>query len=213
MIPYRKGTSFVIKKKGRGGKRHLRRLQHDSKTPGWLWLPGLQKWHYQYEKLGLAPWHWHHRQPPRIVRQLAVQHLLTTFFAWQPELAALNEPVYSAVWLVESEFAHSSQVAVGIRECVENYQNRHGDPIEDAPSLPTEYQQLPGADRLSWTTHSWQVLHEDCDYPNGWPHYLLRLPHYDYYWQGRTFLVVQTGWVWVGQLREQGTSAQPETVP
>ncbi|RPD48669.1 hypothetical protein DNI29_08630 [Hymenobacter sediminis] len=95
---------------------------------------------YYYEKLGLHPWHWHHRQPPKQVRQLAAQHLLTTFFAWQPALEQLAEPFYAAVWLVGPEFAHSSEVTVGIRQSIERHLAILGEPALDGPPLPAEYQ-------------------------------------------------------------------------
>ncbi|MCB2410160.1 hypothetical protein [Hymenobacter lucidus] len=91
-------------------------------------------------------------------------------------------------------------MVVAIQEPNENFQQWLGEPKAAGPPLPPEYQELPGADRLIWTTHAWEVLHEDCDYPDGWPNYLLRFPHHDYQSEGRTFLVVQTGWAWVGQL-------------
>ena len=115
-IKHRRGTYYRDNKQIRGGKRHLRRLQAESTWAVPLSIDILLERRYYDEKLGLYPWHWHHRQPPKLVRQLAAQHLLTTFFAWQPALTALSEPVYAAVWLVGPEFAHGSQVVAGIGE-------------------------------------------------------------------------------------------------
>lgn len=71
-----------------------------------------------------------------------------------------------------------------------------------------EYQQLPGADQLVWYTHRWEVWYED-DFPNGWPKSLLRLPHRYDDTDGRKFLIVQTGWQWVGMLPETAYPSAP----
>ncbi|RSK43859.1 hypothetical protein [Hymenobacter rigui] len=155
------------------------------------------------KKLGLHPWHWHHRQPPKRVRQLAAQHLLKTFFAWQPALMALSEPVYAAVWLVGPEFAHSSEVTVGIRQSIERHQNMFGQPAPEGPLLPAEYRELPGADKLTWQTHPWHILVDSFDYPDGWPAWALEKPHFLCQPEDNDdYLLVQTGWVWVGQLAD-----------
>ncbi|WP_426491821.1 hypothetical protein [Hymenobacter sp. 102] len=137
------------------------------------------------------------------MRQLAAQHLLTTFFAWQPALAALAEPVYAAVWLAGPEFAHGSQVVAGIDERTAYYETIFGQPAPNGPPLPAEYQQLPDADKLTWQTYPWEVGYDADDFPGGWPDSLRRYPHHEHtYSDGRLFLIVQTGWVWVGQLAD-----------
>lgn len=200
-ITCRRGTSFQDTKKLRGSKRHLKRLQAESTWAAPLAIDILLKRRYYNEKLGLHPWHWHHRQPPKQVRQLAAQHLLTTFLAWQPALTALAEPVYAAVWLVQPEFAHGSQVVTGIGIRADYYRTLFGEPASEVLPLPAEYQKVPGADKLTWQTHRWEVWYDADDFPAGWPASLLQHPHYEQqYSDGRLFLVVQTGWVWVGQL-------------
>ncbi|RSK33294.1 hypothetical protein [Hymenobacter metallilatus] len=200
-IKHRRGTSFQSNKKIRGGKRHLRYRQAESTWAAPLSVDALLNRQYYYEKLGLHPWHWHHRQPPMLVRQLAAQHLLITFFAWQLELAVLTEPVYAAVWLVGPEFAHSSQVIVSIRKMADRYQNRFGEPSSEGPPLPAAYRELPGAAKLRWQPHPWEVVVDSFDYPNGWPEWALEKPHCLCQPEGNDeYLLVQTGWVWVGQL-------------
>ncbi|GAB3224277.1 hypothetical protein GCM10027346_04250 [Hymenobacter seoulensis] len=177
------------------------RLQAGSIKPAILSIDALLKRHYFHELLGLHPWHWHHRTPPKLVRQLAAQHLLTTFFAWQPVLASLGEPSVSTIWLVGPAFAHSSEVVVSIRENRRQYLESDHEPDPARPPLPIEYAELPGADKLTWRTQPYEVWHEADDYPDGWPDDFLRRPHYEYeYPDGARYLVVQTGWMWVGQL-------------
>lgn len=163
----------------------------------------LQRYTYDYDKLGLGPWHWHHQQPPQRVRQLAARHLLTTFLDWQHQLRAQPKPFYLAIWLVGPEFAHSSQVVTGIGERQARYGGMFGEPDSTGPPLPPEYQQLPGAGQLTWTTHPWYVGLEAFDLPHGWPAWALTKPHYVHHLEGAgTCLMVQTGWVWVGQVAE-----------
>ena len=202
-IKHRRGTYHQEYKKIRGGKRHLRRLQANSTWAAPLSVDTLLERRYYGEKLGLHPWHWHHRQPPKRVRQLAAQHLLTTFFAWQPTLAALAEPVYAAVWLVGPEFAHSSQVVAGIGARTDYYRTTFGQPDPDGPPLPAEYRELPGADKLAWQTCSWHTLVDSFDYPDGWPAWALEKPHFLCQPEDNDeYLLMQTGWVWVGRLAD-----------
>ncbi|MBC6699493.1 hypothetical protein [Hymenobacter sp. BT190] len=135
------------------------------------------------------------------MRQLAAQYLLTTFFNWQQQLQAQPEPFYLATWLVQGpEFAHSSQVVVGIQKKIEWYSARFGDPDPAGPPLPPEYRALPGADTLTWQPYPWEVLVDSFDYPAGWPAWALEKPHYLCQPEDNdAYLLVQTGWVWVGQ--------------
>ncbi len=197
---YRPAMSYRPHQKVRGGKRHLKRLVGQSLIAPPLSEERLQRYGYDYQVLGLAPWHWHYCQPPQRVRQLAAQHLLATFFNWQQQLQAQPEPFYLAVWLVEPDFAHSSQVVAGIRERRARYQKSFGEPDPTGPPLPPEYRQLPGAELLNWTTHPWQIGLDAFDYPNGWPAWALAKPHYAHIYENdNPYLMVQTGWVWVGQ--------------
>lgn len=192
---------YSYRKKLRGSKRGLRRLQKEGITPAVLDQAGLAERHYYYEKLGLHPWHWHHRQPPKRVRQLAAQHLLTTFFDWQHRLTSLSGPSYLAVWIAKPEFAHSSQVVTAIRTRLDQYKHIFGDPSPDGPPLPPEYQLLPGTNRLAWQTYPWHILVDSFDYPNGWPAWALEKPHYLCEPEDNdAYLMVQTSWMWVGQL-------------
>ncbi|WBA42801.1 hypothetical protein [Hymenobacter canadensis] len=188
-------------KKIRGGKRHLKRLVRLSQTAASLSEQRLQQSGYNYKWLGLGVWHWHHRQPPKRVRQLAARHLLTTFRAWQRQLQAQPEPFYLAIWLVCSpEFAHSSKVVAAIQGMRARYRDRLQEADPAGPPLPPEYRQLPGANQLTWHAHPWEILVDSFDYPDGWPAWALAKPHYLCQPEDNDeYLMVQTGWVWVGQ--------------
>ncbi|MBD2716950.1 hypothetical protein KBK19_18035 [Microvirga sp. STR05] len=190
--------TLTRRRKVRGSKRRLKHLVHQSVIAAPLSEPRLQRYGYDYNKLGLGPWH--HRQPPQRVRQLAARHLLTTFFDWQRQLGAQPEPFYLAIWLVDSDFAHSSQVVAGIRERREWYHSLFGKPDPAGPPLPAEYQLLPGADQLTWHPHPREVELDVFDYPGGWPAWALRKPNrLRPSGEGGECMLVQTGWVWVGQ--------------
>jgi hypothetical protein len=151
----------------------------------------------------LGPWHSHQPPPPRWVRQQAAQHLLLTFSHWQTALSGQSEPNYLAIWLVSSAFAHSSQVVAGRQERIKRYEGIFGEPVLEGPSLPAEYQQLPGAEKLTWRTFAWEELLDAQDYPEGWPAKMLQRPHRTSQTpEGEEHLRVQTGWVWVGTLSE-----------
>ncbi|OWP62402.1 hypothetical protein CDA63_14535 [Hymenobacter amundsenii] len=192
---------YLTRQKLRGGTRHLKRLMQQSLTAAPLSEGMLQRYGYDYEKLGLGLWHWHHRQPPQRVRQLAAGHLLVTFFDWQQQLRAQPEPFYLAIWLVEgADFAHNSQAVAGIGERRARYGGTFGGPDPAGPPLPPEYCQLPGADTLTWTTHPWETWLDALDYPTGWPAWAFTRPHYFHTAEdGNRYLLVQTSWVWVGQ--------------
>ncbi|PJJ60192.1 hypothetical protein [Hymenobacter chitinivorans] len=187
-------------KKIRGYRRKLRGLQQDCAHHSPLDAAELFRSHYDYAKLGLGAWHWHGQRLPKAVRQLAAQKLLRTFGQWQGQLTRQAGPFYLAVWLTEADFAHTSQVVAGIQERIPWYQDVFGPAVPDAPPLPPEYQQLPGADHLSWTTHAHEEWLDTFDYPNGWPAHELRRPHrFHTAEDGEQYLIVQIGWVWVGQ--------------
>lgn len=186
-------------KKVRGFKRKLRWLQQVCAEIDLLSIDMLQTYHYDYSNLGLGPWHWHDWQgqrPPRIVRQLAANKLITTCLQWHSQLTQQPEPFYLGVHLTQANFAHDSQVIAAIQDRIDRYQEQ---PDPDGPLLPEEYQVLPEANQLSWATYPQVTLLDADDYPEGWPAWALRRRHDDYQTpSGEQYLVVQIGWTWVG---------------
>jgi|GEM_PF-6813642 len=191
-------------KKVRGFTRKVRSVERRCTPLDPLSIEYLQRYHYDYAKLGLGPFHWHRwhgRRPPRVVRRLAADQLLRTLFTWLPTLHNQPEPFYLAVWLVDTEFAHVSQVVAAVEERISWYEDLFGAPVADGPPLPAEYRQLPGAEKLTWTTHPHVAMLDTFTYPDGWPARELRRPHwYHTAENGDEYLIVQVGWTWVGQL-------------
>jgi hypothetical protein len=91
----------------------------------------------------------------------------------------------------------------GVLNKIEWYSSRFGEPAADGPPLPAEYRALPGAEKLTWQTYPWEILVDSFDYPDGWPAWVLAKPHYLCQPEANDeYLMVQTGWVWVGQAAE-----------
>ncbi|UOQ70678.1 hypothetical protein [Hymenobacter cellulosilyticus] len=111
-------------------------------------------------------------------------------------------------------FAHDSQVVAGTEERISYYQTWLAESAADGPPLPPEYQLLPGADRLSWTTHRQVEWLDAEDYPAGWPASARRRPHWFHTTpDGNEYLLIQTGWAWVGQLPAPASRTRPSTAP
>lgn len=190
-------------KKPRGFKRKYRQATQTAAVSPPLSVARVFQFHYDYEKLGHGPlqyWLWHSAPLPRPLRQLGAAWLLQTFFQWQKSAIQLAEPVYVAVWLSDVDFAAQSQVVAAIQGRINWYETIFGEAVPTGPPLPPEYQLLPGAQRLSWTTHRRHEWLDAEDFPNSWPARLLRREHTVHTLaDGRDFLVVPRGWVWVGR--------------
>lgn len=186
------------KKKIRGFRRYLREHQQRASIAYGLDLQFLEETHRDYIKLGLFPWAVN-TKPPLAIRQLWVKHLVASCSHWYAELAARHESFYLAVWLYEPDFGRSQLVA-GIAEKQEGYAHVFAEVAEAAaPPLPAEYLSLPGVADLHWiaraeTTTIWP---EDLLDTDAWA---LQKPHWPASTaDGQAIIVVQIGWVWVGQ--------------
>lgn len=141
-------------KKVRGLTRHFRRFEQSKHHPEPLTWDELREGIYVNEKLGLAPWvaSSFANSPPGRFRREAFAKLLATHALWQRVLRGFPEPYYLAVWLMDSRF-RDSQVVAGIRERVTRYEHVFGEPDPEAPPLPPEYRNVPGAEQLHWTAY------------------------------------------------------------
>lgn len=183
------------RKRLRGFRRHLRKHQEWAATPKELDVNRVERLHYHYEKLGLAPW-MVSEKPPLAIRKLWVGRLIADFYQWQKQLKHHYFDCYLAVWLFEPDFGESQLVAA-IEERKTQYKELFGDVI--TKPLPAEYGSIPGIDLLQWTARAniiscWP---EDFAEMGSWasrkPHWLVETP------DGKTLIAVQTGLVWVGQ--------------
>lgn len=201
-------------KKLRGFNRKYQQAAQLAAVAPPLSVARVRQLHYDYGKLGHGPlhrWLWQRGPLPRLLRQLGAAWLLQTFFQWQQSAIQLAEPAYVAIWLSEVDFASQSQVVAAIQGRISWYERIFGDAVPIGPSLPPEYRVLPGADQLTWTTYRRHEWLDAEDFPNGWPARLLRREHRVYTLEdGRDFLIVPRGWVWVGQQHTiNGPGANP----
>ena len=190
-------------KQERGFNRKYQQAARAATVSPPLSVARLQQLQYDYKKLGHGPlryWRWFSAPLPRPLRQLGAAWLLQTFFQWQKSAIQLTEPVYLAVWLTSVGFVEDAQVVAAIQYRISWYENTFGEAVPTGPPLPPEYQSLPGADCLAWTTHRKHAWLDAEDFPHGWPARLLRREHRLHTLEdGRDFLIVPRGWVWVGR--------------
>jgi hypothetical protein len=183
------------RKKIRGFSRFWRDHQQRASLPQPFDLGYFAKVGRDAHKLGLYPWAVSEK-PPQVIRQLWVARLTADFHSWHRKLAAHYADFYLAVWLYEPEFGRSQLVA-GFEERAVWSETLFGE--LEKPPFPAEYQALPGVAGLHWTarpeiTTLWP---EEFAGPDTWeqrkPHRTTQLS------TGETIIVVQIGWIWVGQ--------------
>jgi hypothetical protein len=192
------------RKKIRGLKRHFRRYAAMKQFSEPLDVEWLYKQHYVYSKLGLAPWvgATFASNPPVRFRQEAFLSLLLTHQQWQNTFTDFPEPVYSAVWLMDSRF-RDSQVVVGIRERITRYENIFATVVTPTPPLPIEYRHLPGVAQLHWTAYFDEIALWPDDLPPNTPVNAYEAVTTE---AGEEFYLLRTGGkIWVGQ--SPGTTA------
>lgn len=155
----------------------------------------LEQHHYEYVKLGLAPWAVSEK-PPLAIRKLWLGKLLTDFGQWRAQLQQRHSDFYLAIWLFEPAFGESQLVAA-IEERRVRYQQLFG---EDANKpLPAEYEAVPGIAELQWTAKKNIITYSPDDFAAlgarvaSKPHWPIALPG------GEPGIAVQVGLVWVGQ--------------
>lgn len=186
------------RKKIRGFRRHLRAHQLRAAVPvNPINFARLAKQHYEYDGLGLAPWHVHEK-PPYPIRRLWVAHLVAGFFSWHQSLQQYEHDYFLAVRIKEPDFA-DSRLTLGIGEWIARY-GRYREPEEMLP-FPQEYRSIPGVNDLQWTTHR---VGYDCTLEYFQDDWAMGMK-FRHYWpftaeDGTAMVRVQTGWEWVGQL-------------
>ncbi|MDO7850482.1 hypothetical protein [Hymenobacter convexus] len=183
-------------KRLRGFGRHMRVHIKRAASDVALDTDWLEQHHYDYEKLGLAPWHVSDK-PPLAIRKLWLGKLVVDFQQWHKQLKQQYADFYLAIWLFEPHFG-DSQLVAGIEEQKAHYEGLFGEPV--ALSLPMEYQVLPGVRDLQWTALAYVTpfYPEDFASLGSWalkkPHWPTESP------SGEKMIAVQIGVVWVGKM-------------
>lgn len=184
------------RKKVRGFSRHLRAHQLRAAVPITpISFAALDRYLYDYESLGLAPWRVNEK-PPYPIRRIWVAHLVAGFFSWQHSLQSYQQDYLLAVIIKEPDFA-DSRLRVVIGEQRTRYGNDFPDPVNTLP-LPQEYRDIAGVNDLEWTTHRQLYAYrmDDFEEQRAW---LSRRSHWPYQGaDGEQLVLVQHGWMWVG---------------
>jgi hypothetical protein len=181
-------------KRLRGFNRHMRAHLKRAVTDIALDTDWLEQHHYDYEKLGLAPWYVTDK-PPFAIRKLWLSKLVADYQQWRVQLRRQYSDFYLAVWLFEPDFG-DSQLVAGIKE--QHYEGLFGEPL-NLP-LPSEYQSLPGITNLQWNARANITVFDAEDFATlglwaaNRPHRPVEGTN------GELLVAVQVGVVWVGQM-------------
>jgi len=184
------------RKRIRGLRRHWRKHQQWAAAPQALSLDLMESVHYNTEQLGIAPWTVHGK-PPRAIRQLWASRLLADFFAWQRQLMASYSDFWLSIRLYDHRFG-LGQLDAAIHEQQAYFERRFQDEGMDIP-LPPEYQSLPGAAQLRWTCYPVLDGLRPDEFTEQYAWYKKKPYWTDQDADGEEWIVVQTGYVWVGQ--------------
>lgn len=184
-------------KRIRGLRRLFRQHQRWAAIPQEFSASLLAEYHINSEQLGIAPWTVHGK-PPRAIRQLWANRLLTDFFEWQRQLTSLCPKSWLSIRLYDPRFG-LSQLDAAIDEQQAYFERRYGYEEENVP-LPPEFRSLPGAAQLRWACHAVVDVYSPNEFAEHYSWYKKK-PH----WPAQTTndedcVVVQTGYVWVGRV-------------
>lgn len=186
------------RKRIRGLRRLFRQHQRWAAVPQEFSLSLLKKYYSNTEQLGIAPWTVHGK-PPRAIRQLWANRLLTDFFEWQQQLTALYPEFWLSIRLYDPRFG-LSELDAAIQEEKAYYERRYRNEYEEKNRpLPPEFLSIPGAAQLRWACHAVVDVFDPEEFAEHYAWYK-RKPH----WaakdtNGGECVVVQTGYVWVGR--------------
>ena len=183
-------------KKVRGLRRHAHNHRQWAAVPEELSLSLLESAYFQREQLGIAPWTVYGK-PPRAIRQLWASRLLADFFNWQRQLTPLYPDFWLSIRLYAPRFG-LSQLDAAIHE-QQAYFERHFSGEGAEVPLPPEYQSLPGAEQLRWTCHPVLDGFRPDEFAEQYDWYRRRTYWTDQDADGEDWIVVQTGYVWVGR--------------
>jgi hypothetical protein len=194
-MPY-KHKRLMHRKRQRGLCRHGRNHQQRAAMPQTLSLSLLESARGNTEQLGIAPWTVHGK-PPRAIRQLWVNRLLADFFDWQRQLTALYPDFWLSIRLYDPRFG-LAQLDAAIHEQQAYFERNFHNEGVDIP-LPPEYQSLLGAAQLRWTCYPvLDGLRLD-EFTEHYAWYKKKPYWTDQDATGEDCVLVQTGYVWVGQ--------------
>jgi hypothetical protein len=194
------------RKRIRGIRRYFRNLQQRAKQPSemrlvdFIWLARHQQ---TFLSVKFDPW----LSPEAIPRQQEFRALWLARFLqilphWYAQLKRTYPVFYLAIELYEptvEEFWHS-RLAVAVNERRRLYENYLGDK-QDMP-LPQEYLAVPGIDAFNWQAYARLACYTPEEFEQFGPELAAKPSKLGKTKQGEPCIIVQWGWVWVGQIRD-----------
>ncbi|MBL1224120.1 hypothetical protein [Enterococcus sp. BWR-S5] len=136
------------KRKIRGWKRKVRKIEQWKNTYLELDQEALAKYNREYVKVWIAPFFSLQKHTiPLWYKRLVIQALLDIYSSWQQQLVKLDEPYYLKVWIFEKDFMWS-QVVVSVRSALHFYDETFEE-LTPVSSLPNEFA-VEAAKLLEW---------------------------------------------------------------
>jgi hypothetical protein len=149
---------FSNKKKIRGWKRHIRKIEKWKRRVMDLDMEHLHTYHRDYAKLWIHPFYaLPRRNPPAWYNALLLEAMVEVYAHWNKTLLATGEPYYLKLWIFDPHFIHS-QIVAAYQDCLHFY-----DQTFDAQKIekPFPFHKYPKIqDKLQ--LFDWH-LYVDCD--------------------------------------------------
>lgn len=109
------------KKKIRGWKRHVRKIEQWKQRALHLDMDHLALHERDYEKLWIHPFYaLERRNPPLWYRKLLLEAMIDVYLSWHDTMTKTNEDFHLKIWLYYPNFINS-QIVVAYRECINFY--------------------------------------------------------------------------------------------
>ena len=130
---------FVNKKKVRGWKRQIRKLNKWKEIYININIKSIEKYKYDYVKIWIDPWdRLIKRNPPMWFQKLIIKGLVEIYENWKKQLEKTYKNYYLKLWVFEPNF-YNSQVVVGIENKI-GYYNNLFDVNSKSKVFPISYQ-------------------------------------------------------------------------
>ncbi|WP_105620104.1 hypothetical protein [Vallitalea okinawensis] len=156
-----------IKKKTRGLRSKVKRIDHWKEQSKELDLESIKKYGRDYVKIWIPPFYnlykinkyeVGHKNPPNWFNKLILEAMLEVYDSWDKKLRGLNEPYYLKLWLYEPNFINS-QIVAAIGDYIDYYEDVF-EPDENKKALPIEKFNIKndGICRFDWGQYKDQAI-------------------------------------------------------
>lgn len=195
------------RKRIRGLRRHYRNLRQRAQRPGDMRggvLTWLARYQATYFNVIADPWACCKEVPRQpAFRAFWVAHFVRTLHHWHAQVQKEYPAFYLAIWLyapTAEDFCHS-RIQVAVKERRLRYENVFVE-AQEVP-LPLEYLAVPGIETVDWQAYAQLVSYTPEDFEQAGPKVTNKPCKQGKTGQGEPCILVQFGWVWVGQARNE----------